>query len=325
MPDSAVVLSIPLFKAVPDGYFHKSSAQDVVYALRLGDVDVSLPVSGIRKEFQIEDGSADGQMLDQIVRALDFVASLRVGDPLPLEVLTGEPSWEITAAHRLRAYQRLTLQLATWITGEERVCTSAEELNQIAEDPNNKRKWNEAFDEAAKRLGFEENGRDQVMALVSSLAEELAYIEALRDRYELIQPMDQGVQRLRRLYARENSVREIADAVARLVGIAKERLTTSFDEIDAQTGEILSVLKKPAQQVRYIRKMRDTLYCSLIAWTDILERWHKAAPKRDESNVTLLRDTYRFLAPRYMPVVEWMLVNQRRKAKKGKTDTLVVW
>jgi len=325
MSEGAVALSIPLFNAAPDGYFHKSAARDVVFAMKLGDADVALSIPGICKEYHIDEDSDDGRMLGLIIRALDFVSVLRIGDKLPTEVLTGEPSWEITPAHRLRAYQRLTLQLATWITGEERVFTNADELNQIAEDPNNKRKWNEAFDEAAKRLGFEENGREQVMALISSLAEEIAFIEALRDRFDDILPVEQRIQSLHRLYARENSVREIIEAVQRLLKTAKERYSNSFGEIDGQTGEILSVLKKPAQQARYIRKMRDDLYCSLVAWSEITSKWNKAPVKRAESNVVLLRETYRFLAPRFMPMVEWVQSSRRAKASKAKAGTSVVW
>jgi hypothetical protein len=326
MSAGVVALSIPLFKAAPDGYFHRPQGRDPVYSFKLGDVEAALPLSGIRKEFSIEQDSEVGRMLELIERALDFVSALRLGDALPSEVLTGEPSWEITPAHRLQAYQRLTLQLATWITGEEKVLTNAEELNQIAEDPNNKRKWNEAFDEAAIRLGYTENGREQVMSLVSSLAEEIAYIEALRDRFAEILPIELKLQRLRRLYARENSVREIADAVARLFGIARDRLSASFAEVDGQTGEIMSVLRKPEQQVSYIRKMRDTLFCSLAAWSDMIPRWNAVPMKRDESTVALLRETYRFLAPRYMPAVEWLrLTHSSAKRQNAKVGTSVIW
>lgn len=326
MTIGTVALSIPLFRLAPDGFFHKSAGGDVVYSLKLGAMNAALTVAGICREFDIAEDSDDGRMLGLIVRALDFVNALRIGDSLPAEVLTGEPSWEITADHRLRAYQRLSLQLATWITGEERVFTSATELAQIAEDPNTKRRWNEAFDEAARRLGFTGNGRERVMTLVSALAEDIAYIEALRDRYDEILPMDQSIQRLRRLYARENSVREIADSVARLLSTAKERFAASFAEIDGQTGEILSVLRKPEQQARYIRKMRDELYCSLAAWQALLARWRDTEIKRGEHTVVLLRETYRFLAPRYMPVIEWLRSSAAGgRSGRARTGTAVVW
>lgn len=325
--DGAIVLELSLFKAAAEGYFHKPNGGEPAYSVTLGNLTAALPLDGIRKEFQIAADSADGRMLSLIERALDFVTMLRLGDALPSEVLTGEPSWDITAEHRLRAHQRLTVQLVTWITGEERVVTSAAELNQIAEDPNNKRKWNQAFDEAARRLGFETDGRSRVMTLIASLAEEIAFIEALRDRYESLLPIERSVQAMRRLYARENSVRETADAVARLIGLAFSGLGTSFAEIDAQTGEILSALKKPDQLVSYVRAMRDDLHCRLFVWSSLAARWTEAPMRRDESNVTLLRDSYRFLAQRYMPVDEWVRIMDAgagRKKKKKKT-TEMVW
>jgi len=324
MSKTAIALSVPLAKAAPGGYFAKTEAGEPVFHMKLGDVAITLPFAGIRREFRIEPDSRDSKMLDLVGRALDFVTVLRIGEALPTEVLTGEPSWEITAEHRLRAYQRLTLQLATWLTGEERVFTSSEELNQVAEDPNNKKKWNEAFDEAARRLGFKENGREQVINLVKSLAEEIAYIEALRDHFDRIESVAKKVQVLRRVYGRENSVREIADSIARLVTRACDMLKKEFDEVDAQTGEILSVLKSPGRQVQYIRKARDELYCRLFAWKEMLNRWEAAPAERCQGNVTLLRDMYRFLAPRYMPQVEWLLMSKLSN-EKAKARTSVVW
>jgi hypothetical protein len=321
-----IELDVPITKAAPEGYFCKSQAGEPVFHMKLGDIDVTLPISGIRREFKVDPQSADSRMLDLVAKALVFVTVLRVGDALPTEVLTGEPSWTITGDHRLRAYQRLTLQLATWLTGEERVFTSSEELSQIAEDPNNKKKWNEAFDEAAKRLGFKENGREQVVNLVQSLAEEIAYIEALRDHYDRIEGVTQRIQHLRKIYSRENSVREIADSVARLMTRAQTLLQESFHEIDGQTGEILSVLKSPGAQVKYIRKARDQLYCRMFAWKEMLTRWDEAPRDRDPGNVVLLRDMYRFLATRYMPAMDWLLYSKlSNEREKAKAKTSVVW
>lgn len=319
-----VALEHTFFTTVPDGIFRKSESLKAVFVVKLGDVEAGLPLSGIQREFHIQEESHDGEVLSLIERALDFVSLLRIGDPLPSEILTGQPSWKIEQAHHVRAYQRLTLQLTTWLTGEERVFTGAEELNQIAEDPATKKKVNEAFDEAAKRLGFAGNGREEVVNLVGSLAEELAYIEALRDRFDDVLEMGRKIQQMRRVFSRENSVRETADAVARLMTLALKSFQTAFDEIDAQTGEIISVLKNPTQQVQYIRDSRDKLYCRLFAWSDMFSRWHAVPPTREDSTIVLLRDTYRFLAPRYMPAVEWQLMSQLGN-EKLKSKTTVVW
>lgn len=325
MTSKVVALTLPLFKAAPQGLFHKSPAEEPVFSVRLGEMDVCLPLSGIRKEFAVDAQSEDGAMLDLIARALDFVSSLRQGDPLPTEVVTGEPSWEVSPVHKERAQHRLIIQLSTWLTGEERVFTSSEELSQIADDPNNKKKWNEAFDEAARQLGYMENGRERVMQLMTGLAEELAYIEALRDQYENIIVMDGRLQKIRTNYAHEASVRDIGDSVNRLLVLGKGKLKANFDEIDAQTGEIMSVLRNPDQQTKYIRRMRDDLYCRLIAWKDILGRWLKAPVNRCDANVVLLRDTYRFLAPRFMPSHEWALASKKSANQKTKAKTAVIW
>ena len=324
MSDGRVTLDIPLFAVAPEGYFHRSPAGDTVFAMRLGEARVALSLTGIRKEYRIVPDSADGRMLGLIERALDFVTLLRPGDALPAELLTGEPSWNVGPRHRLRAYQRLMLQLATWITGEERVVTGAHELDQIAEDPATKRKWNEALDEAAGRLGFARGGRDQVMALVSSLAEEIAFIESLRERFDALALIDRRADRLARLFAHEAGTRETIGAVRRLLKSAGDRYRSRFADIDAQTGAILSALEKPARQVRYIRRMRDDLYCSLAAWQPLGARWEKAPMTRAPANVTLLRETYRFLAPRFMPMMEWVQVSGRAALRKDK-GTAVVW
>lgn len=324
MMQTKVVLEHTFFTAVPEGIFRKSENQKPVFVVKLGDVEAGLPISGIQREFNIEEESPDGQVLGLIERALDFVSLLRIGDALPSEVLTGEPSWEITQAHQVRAYQRLTMQLTTWLTGEERVFTGAEELRQIAEDPATKKKVNEALDEAARRLGFTRNGREEVINLITSLADELAYIEALRDRFDDVVEMGRKIQLMRRIFSRENSVRETADAVARLMTLALKAFQTAFDEIDAQTGEIISVLKNPTQQVQYIRSSRDNLYCRMFAWKDLLVRWNAAPTTREDSNIHLLRESYRFLAPRYMPAVEWQLLSQLGN-EKVKAKTTVVW
>lgn len=324
MAHKKIAFEHAFFSALGDGVFRKRDNDEAVFVIKLGDLETGLPLRGVAREFHIAEDSSDGEVLTLIARALDFVNELRMGDAFPSEVLTGAPSWEITDEHRTRAYQRLTLQLTTWLRGEERVFTGAQELKQIADDPTTKKKVNEAFDEAARRLGFTKNGRQEVMNLVASLADELAYIEALRDRFDEVIESGRKIEQMRRVFSRENSVREIADAVARLMSIALKALQTAFEEVDAQTGEILSVLKNPAQQIQYIRKTRDDLFCRLFAWADILARWASVPPTREESNVTLLRDTYRFLAPRYMPAVEWQLLCQLGN-EKPKAKTSVLW
>ncbi len=58
----------------------------------------------------------------------------------------------------------------------------------------------------------------------------------------------------------------------------------------------------------------------------MIQRWDAVPMKREETVVTLLRETYRFLAPRYMPVMEWVRISHPgTKRKDLKANTSVVW
>lgn len=272
--------------------------------------DVVLTLKGIAKEFDIDPKGADGWMLDQVGKGLKYVKALCLGDPLPKEILTREASWALSKRHQEIAYQRVSMQLVNWLSGSDTMITDPDELLQIADDPGVKKQIANAFGEAAEKLGYGKDNKEAVVKHVEELAKELAYIEALRDRFRRIKIMEDKIQELRRLYGREKSVLEIADQVARLGQAAVKEFELLFLEADAQTGEILSVLKNLTATINYIRDVRDDLHIRLMAWDDLLDRWQQADMKISQQNPVLLRDTYKFLAPRFMMVKEWVLMSK---------------
>ena len=309
------------FHKMEDVFFQLSSTEDKEPTLvaKYAKNDVVLTLKGIMKEFDIDPLSADGVMLEQVGKGLKYVKGLRVGDPLPKEILTREASWSLSPRHQQVAYQRVSLQLVNWMSGGDSLITDPDELLQLAEDPAIKKQINAAFGEAAEKLGYGKGEKEKVVEHVEELAKELAYIEALRDRFRRVKMMEEKIQHLRRLYGREKSVLEIADQVARLDQRAVNEFEAMFNEVDAQTGEILSVLKNLSTQVAYIRDKRDELHIRLMVWDEILDRWQMAQMKTSQDNLTLLRDTYKFLAPRFMAVKEWVLMSklQESAALKG--------
>src|SRR5579859_3519083 len=299
------------FQKMEDIFFQLSPAEkEPTLVAKYSKNDVMLTLKGIAKEFEIDSKSADGWMLDQIAKGLKYVKGLRLGDPLPKEILTREASWSLSKRHQEIAYQRVSLQLVNWMSGGDTMITDPDELLQLAEDPAIKKQISTAFGEAAEKLGYGRDEKEKVVKHVEELARELAYIEALRDRFRRIKIMDDKIQGLRRLYGREKSVLEIADQVARLGERAVKEFEQLFMEVDAQTGEILSVLRNLSTQIPYIRDKRDDLHIRLMAWDDILDRWQQTEVKASQQNLTLIRDTYKFLAPRFMVVKEWVLMTK---------------
>jgi hypothetical protein len=324
--DETVVFDNKVFGRMEGSYFRKSEqSNEPVFVVSLGGEEVTLPFKGLSREFGIEPVSHDDKMLRMIVESLDFVNFLVLGDDIPKEILTGEASWEVTEEHRRIAYQRLSMQLVAWMSGgEEDQITDPEQLLQIADDPATKEKVSSAFNEAAKSLGYADGETEKVIENIEELAEEIAFIETLREKFRDVQMMEDKLKKLKTVFGRERSVQDLITPVARLVVIAREEFEMKFDEVDAQTGEIIGVLKNLEAQKLYIRGCRDELYKRLMAWGDLLESWRKEPVSKSKSATELIRETYRFLAPRFMKSDEWQL-SAHLHEKIGDDSTEVVW
>jgi len=146
----------------------------------------------------------------------------------------------------------------------------------------------------------------------------------LRSKFHKVEQIQKNVLELEIKYKNEMSVMETILPVRRLFKIAIDGLQESFDEIDAQTGEILSVLKNIAAQTKFIRNVRDDLHRRLWAWEGIVEDWSMAVVKRSPHNEHLLDELYRFLAQRFLPTQEWELFTKAQD-KSEKFSTQKMW
>ncbi|CCG41501.1 conserved hypothetical protein [Magnetospirillum molischianum DSM 120] len=313
--DDEIGFDHKFFTSFEDLYFRMTDSGEAVAVLKLASNEAVLSFDGLKREFMLKDDSRDFRMLDRVAEGLQFVRGLRPGDRLPKEVTSREASWEPQDRHRRIAYQRLTMQLVTWLTGNENVISNITELAQVADDPQVKKNVQLAFTEAAEELGLGRERRDEVVQYIESLAHELAYIEALRDTFAEVERIDEKLQALRRLYGADRSMIETVDQVARLSRRAIKLFSDYFDQIDAQTGEILSMLKNIDNQIGYIRQVRDALHCRLLPWEDFIQVWKTVFVVRSDENTNKIRDIYQFLAPRYMQFNDWVLVTRRGTLK----------
>jgi len=261
--------------------------------------------------------------LDTIAKSLEYVCALRIGDDVPSEVLSGEASWTIFNRHRQTARHRLTLQLVSWLGGSEKIITDPDALTQAMNDPDVKKRVDEAFASVAQALGYPEDQKEEVVSLVETLAEELAYIEALREIYLEVRAVRTTVNELIKTSKFDGATRESAHSVSRLLRQALQTYADEFLQIDAQTGEIIAVLKNAKSQIIFIRQIRDDLARRLLAWKKLERRWRDLDRKnrREIEDVTL--DTYRFLAQRFLPAVNWKLVTQSLDEKTNNSES--VW
>jgi hypothetical protein len=194
------------FHKMEDIVFHQAEVSgEPMMTVKYAKNDVAMTFQGVMREFKIDPDGVDGAMLDLVSRGLRYVKGLRIGDAIPREVLTREASWELSERHLRIAYQRVSLQLVNWMTGGQSMITDPDELLQLAEDPQIKKSVSAAFAEAAEKLGLGRDRKEDVILYVQELAKELAYIEALRDRFRHIRTMEQKIQTLRRVYGPINA------------------------------------------------------------------------------------------------------------------------
>ncbi len=306
---TAVSFEHPFFTRMKDGVFHiHQQTGEPVMAVQISNNEALLPFPGLKREFSL--GKEDCAMLDLLAEGLKFVSGLRIGDALPKEILTGEATWELSPRHMVIAHQRISMQLVNWLTGVEDLITDPEALMQLADDPATKKKVNEAFGEAAERLGIGRDNKQEMIKYVEKLSHELAYVEALRDKFNEIESIDRKVRDLRKLYIRERTVVQTIDQVVKLLTIALDDFSKRFLELDAQTGEILAVLKNLENQVLFIREKRDELHIRLMAWDDLIKEWKSIEVCVSYHVHNSITRVYQFLAPRFMKVDDWVLMTK---------------
>ena len=301
------LLGHAVFSALGEVTFRRAATDGTpVMIVPMGELEASVPLRSLQREFAIGDDSDDGRMLGLIAESLDYVSLLQLGDPLPAEVLTGMASWEPADIDRSRVADRMRDKLLAWLDPEH--------TNRSLDDSRQQSMVQAAFDRAARELGLA--ARADVIVLFEKLCEELAFIEALRRR--LLDRVTGLSARLNRLGGRQadGERTQMLIQVQRLTEIALGTVRARFDEVDGQTGEIMAALRNAEGSQAFIRSNRDWLYRCQRAWEQPLAQWDDAGRVLDPKMWDLVGATYRFLAPRYMPSQEWGRAQGPRAAKK---------
>lgn len=307
---TVVALAHGIFRRFPDARFQRAAGDGTpVMVVTLAEAPAVLPLRAIQREFGIADDSPDGMVLGMIAEALDFVGVLHVGDAFPPEVLTGDASWQPEPRHYQLALSRLQQGLAARMAAE----APGDAAARLAS----------AFRAAARALGLPRD--EDVVAMVEELAQELAHIEFLREHLIVGMTRMQAVLNavLPQLRADRNRSETLAQ-VGRLLGVALERTRARFNQIDAQTEDVMAALGTLPAQRALIRSTRDYLHRSWRAFAPILARWTAIDPVAPVGLRGAIDEAYAFLAPRYMNVQDWLDANARL-ARAKETRTRMEW
>jgi hypothetical protein len=304
----------PVFRTFVDPYFRLSDPEMIpVLIVQMDDREASLPLHALMAEFGIRPQDDDGRMLALVIQALSFVTTIEIGSPLPLEILTGEASWVTDDIHRDLAVARVNLHLLDPKAGPSAAQDKTAML-RLAENPVGANELNAGLQNLAKQTG---RSATEVRQEMNRLVDELAYIEALREwlLHGAIR-MDRVLIRLTRSFSGDSSYKEILSQTRRLTGKGIEDMEAHFARADHAVANLATAIADTAATITLIRSERDLLHRRWKAWEPYCREWATVGTRDDTRTRHLAHETYRFLAPRYMTVVEW-----RSKPQSGNEST----
>ncbi|PHQ71785.1 MAG: hypothetical protein COB93_02335 [Sneathiella sp.] len=293
--------------SVEGSYFQLAhDNKEPCYFVNLGEMRGAIPTKSLSKEFGIEDGSSDANLLKTIGSALKYVKEIRPNDSIPRELLDGSASWSIEEAHKDVARGRITVQLVSWLSGNEEIVVNQRELDTISSNPDTKERIQDAFREIAAKLGIT---RDDVVSKIDDIIRELSYIEALRDYYTGIKKIGSNLTRLAAIYKRDRGTSEEINRMQILIEPVIKKFDRTFTEIDAQTCEVLVILKNYEPTVETIRGTRDDLHQRFMIWGEMVASWKDLIMEEDPTVERQLKETYKFLAQNFIQSQSWRLSN----------------
>ena len=289
-----------------EGCLFEAEADTQKFLMPLGEEMAAISLWSLRQEFDLGDGSSDAKLLDIVAKSLKYVKQIRPNDSIPQEILDGTASWSVEDRHRIAARDRLRIQLVTLFRGREEQVIGLDQIEQLAEDPKFKKQLKETFAAIAEKLGLGRERKQEVINKIEQLGHELSYIEGLRERFHTITEIARKVDRLSKLYGDGLRVSDELGRVTALLRVARSEFGTVFDAVDAQTREILTVLRSFDLHVQHIRDARDDLHHRFMDWDETITQWQaEGATERSDELELLIKNTYRFLAVNFTQTQKW--------------------
>lgn len=281
-------------------------SEQVALYVPMGDVVAALPVHQIHLEFEIPKESDDHRLMSLAGQALQYVKQVYPGDSIPREVITGKAPWMVDEKYLKQAQAWVSMLVVAWKTGEDTASMKRKDMLERAATPETKVILEQAYPEIAKAVAPDEPRPDQAKELLEKLAQELSYIEALREKFLDIRRMQTKLKGTSSAYQSEKAVAEQITRCNSMFEAPTRSFYEKFAELDTYVVDLTSILKHFDAQVNFIRGERDAFRQIHQLWEPLLERWEKYPGGRSENGEELIRDTYRFAAQHYMRTADWL-------------------
>ncbi len=280
-------------------------AKATMFYIYLGNLTVSLTPAVLRREFNIEPSSQDSHLIELAAQALRHVNEIRPGDSIPKELIDGTASWSVEERHRLIAKAKLLAQVASWFARDKAAASVENILAAMETDLVAKEEFQNAFAAIAKSLGLDAARKQEIIDHIDAIARELCYIEALRDHASQLRKIQEQATQLAKMSKGDPALNEELARVLVLLKPPVQEFAGRFTQVDAQTSELIAMLRDPHHQIDLIRSARDEIHSHLLAWDDIFERWRDRPAVLNHDTDENVHTLYHWLAANYAPSRVW--------------------
>ncbi len=287
-----------VFQAPGASFVLMGKEKQPMFAVDMGAGQGYVSLKDLRRTFHVAEGSHDDKLIEQAAAGLRHVPDIRPGDEIPNEILNGTASWTVARKHKQIARDRIQVQLLSWMGGKPITYTNQDELKKIVAQEESKKALKDAFGRAAVALGFEASQAEKVVDLIETLAREICYVEALRERTQELKKIQGNVEALIKVYTDIRGSAEVGRVKLLMVrGIAET--DNILNNVDAETADVMSALMSLDDVVRAVRRARDELHFVLMEWDPIIAKWENLVMARSQDVDRALMATYKFLASRF--------------------------
>jgi hypothetical protein len=291
---------------VEKSYFALSSdTREPIFLVTLGELNASLRIAAMKREFQIDPSSTDGQLLSIVEKSLRFVREIRHNDSIPREILDGTASWSVSERHRALARTRMAAHVLNTVQGVKAAVLDSLQLEALSCDPEFKTKARDAFGALAERIGLPAERKQEVLDRVEDLAREFAYIEALRERSLSVREIAMFVGQLAKLFKNDKALLPEIVRVQALIRRPVDGIAKKFNTIETKIAAIEAVLARFQAHIDIVRATRDDLHYQLSLWDDLIWKWGELDREKVDNAKQLIRETYRFAATHFPQTQEW--------------------
>ncbi|MBX7200349.1 MAG: hypothetical protein K1X51_13365 [Rhodospirillaceae bacterium] len=288
-----------VFQAPGACFMLKGRDKQPMFVVEISGGQGIVSLADLRKAFSIAPGSPDDKLIDRAAAGLQFVPDIKPGDEIPNELLDGSASWTVARRHKQIARDKLQVQLLSWMSGAQVSYASQDDLKKILDSDENKKALKDAFGKAAVALGYKANESEQVLDRIETLARELCYIEALRERAQEVVKIQQNLEALAKVYGGDLKVSADIGRMKILIVKGAHELRDILDNVDAETADVLGALMSIDAVIKSVRKARDELHYILMEWDPVMAKWQNLNMVKSQEIDRALAATYQFLAQRF--------------------------